>query len=74
MNKRFETHGDLKEKLTYDRLDPLFDSKAQNLIKSGGTLGVFYIESPASRLLLQRMNSSQFEHIVMSPLLLDRRR
>ena len=66
VNKRIEMDGGPRGKLTYDGLDPLLDSKARKLIESGGTLGVFYIESPASRLLLQRMKSSKFEHIVMA--------
>ncbi|MBG08668.1 MAG: DNA polymerase III subunit alpha [Halobacteriovoraceae bacterium] len=66
VNRRLENDGGSREKLTYDGLDPLFDTKARKLIESGGTLGVFYIESPASRMLLQRMKSSKFEHIVMA--------
>jgi len=50
----------------YQTLDPLEDLKTKKLIKSGETMGVFYIESPASRQLLERMNTYEFEHIVIA--------
>lgn len=51
---------------SYEILDPLLDKATGELLKNGSTMGVFYIESPASRLLLQRMKTSEFEHIVMA--------
>ncbi|TDJ07003.1 MAG: DNA polymerase III subunit alpha, partial [Deltaproteobacteria bacterium] len=50
----------------YQTLDPLEDLKTKQLIKSGQTMGVFYIESPATRQLLERMNTHEFEHIVIA--------
>ncbi len=50
----------------YQNLSVLDDPKAKKLIEFGETMGVFYIESPASRLLLSRMKSSEFEHIVIA--------
>ncbi len=50
----------------YQNLKVLDDPKAKKLIENGHTMGVFYIESPASRLLLSRMKSADFEHIVIA--------
>ena len=50
----------------YEELSPLEDSKTHSLLVSGQTMGVFYIESPASRLLLKRMRTSVFENIVIA--------
>jgi DNA-directed DNA polymerase III PolC len=50
----------------YQNLSVLDDPRAKKLIEHGETMGVFYIESPASRLLLSRMKSSEFEHIVIA--------
>lgn len=41
------------------------DPKTLELIKSGKTIGVFYIESPAMRQLQKKTNVSDFEHIVI---------
>jgi len=35
--------------------DPISDGKTQNLIRRGKTIGCFYIESPATRLLLKKL-------------------
>jgi error-prone DNA polymerase len=50
----------------YQDLDPLEDDKTKKLLILGQTMGVFYIESPASRQLLQRMKTSEFENIVIA--------
>lgn len=51
---------------SYKDLDPLNDPKTKELLQSGQTMGVFYIESPATRMLLKRMRTSLFENIVIA--------
>lgn len=41
--------------IDYATWDPLSDQAAQDLIKRGDTIGCFYIESPATRLLLKKL-------------------
>jgi len=61
-------------KIDYATWRPLEDEKTRNLLRSGETMGCFYIESPATRQLLKRMwfeNSHReecdiFEHLVMA--------
>jgi error-prone DNA polymerase len=60
--------------IDYARWQPLNDEKARQLLKSGETMGCFYIESPATRLLLKRMwlnnpkgeECDLYEHLVMA--------
>jgi len=55
--------------IDYDRWpsgwNPLEDPKTQDLIRRGDTLGVFYVESPAMRLLQQKAKTGDFEHLVI---------
>lgn len=48
----------------YDTLNPLGDPQTQSLIESGNTMGCFYVESPATRQLLQKVNMGDFETLV----------
>ena len=41
--------------IDYATWDPLTDPKTQQLIQQGETIGCFYIESPATRLLLKKL-------------------
>lgn len=41
--------------IDYATWDPLHDPKTQQLIQQGETIGCFYIESPATRLLLRKL-------------------
>ncbi|MFP4490437.1 MAG: PHP domain-containing protein [Spirochaetaceae bacterium] len=43
---------------------PLENGETRRLIEKGDTLGVFYIESPATRQLLQKMGRGDYEHLV----------
>lgn len=52
--------------LSYSELNPIHDQKTADALKSGETMGVFYIESPATKLLLNKMRSADFEHIVIA--------
>jgi len=60
--------------IDYPRWQPLTDDKTRALLCAGNTVGCFYIESPATRQLLQKMWRQQslpsedvlFEHLVMA--------
>lgn len=62
------------QEIDYATWQPLQDHKTNEQIKSGETMGCFYIESPATRLLLKRMWQNNpcekqrdlFEHLVMA--------
>lgn len=41
--------------IDYETLDPLNDAATQDAIRCGDTIGCFYIESPATRLLLRKL-------------------
>ncbi|WHZ26741.1 MAG: DNA polymerase III subunit alpha [Nitrospira sp.] len=41
--------------IDYETWDPLNDTATQNTIRCGDTIGCFYIESPATRLLLRKL-------------------
>ena len=45
---------------------PLSDRKTRKLIKTGRTVGIFYVESPATRQLLKKMGTGDFEHLVIA--------
>jgi DNA-directed DNA polymerase III PolC len=55
-----------REKLYYETLNPIGDSATETSLVAGDTMGVFYIESPATRLFLKKMKSGDFEHIVIA--------
>ncbi len=47
------------------RWDPENDPATQNAVAAGKTMGCFYIESPATRLLQQKARVGDFEHLVI---------
>ena len=51
--------------IDYHKIHPVGDKKTARLIKSGKTIGVFYIESPATRQLLKKAGLVDFEHVVI---------
>ncbi len=51
--------------IDYAKLDPTLDTATNQMLASGNTIGVFYIESPATRLLQKRSQKGDFEHIVI---------
>ena len=51
--------------LNYHQIQPLDDPKTEKLMKAGKTMGVFYIESPATRQLLAKAQRVDFEHVVI---------
>ena len=52
--------------ITWENFNPLKDRETRRLIESGGTLGVFYVESPATRQLLKKMAQGDYEHLVIA--------
>jgi len=51
--------------IDYHHIQPIGDLKTEQLMKSGKTMGVFYIESPATRQLLKKAGVVDFEHVVI---------
>jgi len=51
--------------INYEEWNPLYDRDTQRLIQNGDTLGVFYVESPAMRLLQKKAGTGDFEHLVI---------
>lgn len=54
------------EKIQWDSFSPVGDNETRKQIEKGETLGVFYIESPATRQLLKKMSRGSYEHIVIA--------
>jgi len=58
--------GDYRNKyMDYHSIVSIGDPKTQTLIETGKTMGIFYIESPAMRLLLKKARKVDFEHVVI---------
>ncbi|MDZ7373534.1 MAG: DNA polymerase III subunit alpha [candidate division KSB1 bacterium] len=57
-----EHHG---IRIDYAQWNPLEDRATQELIARGDTMGVFYVESPAMRLLQRKTGTGDFEHLVI---------
>ncbi len=53
-------------RLEWEGFDPLADPDTRDLIAGGRTLGVFYVESPATRQLLSRMQKGDYENLVIA--------
>lgn len=51
--------------VNYHQIQPVGDEKTEQLMKAGKTMGVFYIESPATRQLLAKAGVVDFEHVVI---------
>jgi error-prone DNA polymerase len=49
----------------YPNFNPVDDLKTREIISRGKTMGVFYLESPAMRLLQQKAGTGDFEHAVI---------
>lgn len=49
-----------------DEAAVLADIRARALLESGDSVGIFYVESPATRRLLKRMRRADFEHLVVA--------
>ena len=53
-------------KLTWGGLDAVENRETRRMIARGDTIGIFYVESPATRQLLRKMGRGDFEHLVMA--------
>ncbi|MBN1594884.1 DNA polymerase III subunit alpha [candidate division FCPU426 bacterium] len=51
-------------KVDWSRVDPYTDEKTRALLRAGKTLGCFYVESPAMRLLLRKLKCDDFGLLV----------
>jgi error-prone DNA polymerase len=51
--------------IQYEQWNPIDDPATQELIRNGDTIGVFYVESPAMRLLQKKSRTGDFEHLVI---------
>jgi error-prone DNA polymerase len=60
VNRRHAKH------ISWRRFHPLHDRRTRALIERGDTLGVFYIESPATRQLLKKMGQADYEKLVIA--------
>ncbi len=55
-----------KAELTWEGREALEDGPTRELIAAGRTLGIFYVESPATRQLLQKMRTGDYERLVIA--------
>ena len=53
------------EEIDYRLWNPLNDPDTIHLLERGETIGVFYVESPAMRLLQRKTGCGDFEHLVI---------
>ena len=51
--------------IDFNTVKPEFDAATQQLIKTGDTIGVFDVESPAMRQLQRKAKTGDFEHLVI---------
>jgi DNA-directed DNA polymerase III PolC len=54
------------KKIDYSKFNPIHDPKTKELFTTGDTMGVFYVESPATRLFFKKMKSGEFSHVVIA--------
>ena len=50
----------------WESFNPLGDVQTRRMIEAGDTLGVFYVESPATRQLLKKMRTGDYPHLVIA--------
>lgn len=55
-----------KQKIEWESFNPLRDGETQKSIEMGDTLGVFYVESPATRQLLKKMGRGDFPRLIIA--------
>ena len=65
INLNYGEHASRSRYLDYHQIQPVGDEKTEKLMKAGKTMGVFYIESPATRQLLAKAGRVDFEHVVI---------
>jgi DNA-directed DNA polymerase III PolC len=59
-------HGHTSQRIDYTSSTAGEDERAKELFRTGKTMGVFYTESPASRLLCARSQADTFELLVLN--------
>ena len=52
--------------IPYWKLNPLEDLRTQELIRTARTMGCFYVESPATRQLLSKMQTGDYDNLVIA--------
>ena len=52
--------------LEWSSFNPLGDERTREMIEEGDTLGVFYVESPATRQLLKKMQCGDYSHLIIA--------
>ncbi len=52
--------------IEWESFCPLDDPATREQIEKGDTLGIFYVESPATRQLLKKMGTGDYEHLVIA--------
>ena len=65
INLNYEGLDSDNKYFNYHSIQPIGDNKTTEMMKSGKTMGVFYIESPATRQLLLKSGVVNFEHVVI---------
>ena len=55
-----------RQKIEWESFNPLQDTETRKQIEAGNTLGVFYVESPATRQLLKKMGQGDFPRLVIA--------
>lgn len=53
------------DSLDYANFNPVDDAPTQDMIARGDTMGIFYLESPATRLLQAKSRRGDFDHLVI---------
>ena len=61
-----DTKGRKASCIEWDTFDPLGNRETAELIASGNTIGIFYVESPATRQLLKKMKRGNFENLIIA--------
>jgi error-prone DNA polymerase len=61
-----EVHAHTGRKIDYTSSDPGDDEATKALFRTGQTMGVFYTESPASRMLCAKSRADAFELLVLN--------
>ena len=59
-------HGHTTTRIDYTSSDAGYDEGARKLFRTGQTMGVFYTESPASRLLCAKSQADTFDLLVLN--------
>ncbi|MBN1648454.1 MAG: DNA polymerase III subunit alpha, partial [Spirochaetales bacterium] len=52
--------------ISWEGFCPLDNRQTREQIEQGDTLGIFYVESPATRQLLKKMGTGDYEHLVIA--------